>query len=109
MEEHRGLEPLIATGDYYRLINPFTGKQCAWELVSEDKEKAYVMFAVVSMAPNDKVYVVKPKGLNPEYTYEVSNTPIIADGATIMNVGIPIINVTTEYETKTFYITRKER
>lgn len=109
VEEHRGLEPLIATGDYYRLINPFTGKQCAWELVSEDKEKAYVMFAIVSMAPNDKVYVVKPKGLNPEYTYQVSNTPIIADGATIMNVGIPIINVTTEYETKTFYITRKER
>lgn len=106
VEEHRGLEPLIASGDYYRLINPFTGKQCAWELVSDDKEKAYVMFAAASITASDKSYVVKPKGLNPEYTYSVSDTDIIADGATIMNVGIPVVKSLREYETRTFYITK---
>ena len=106
VEEYRGLEPLIANGDYYRLINPFTGKQCAWELVSEDKEKAYVMFAAASITASDKSYVVKPKGLNPEYIYQVSNTEIVADGATIMNVGIPVVKTLREYETRTFYITK---
>ena len=106
VEEHRGLEPLIANGDFYRLINPFTGKQCAWELVSGDKEKAYVMFAAASIRANDKSYVVKPKGLNPEYIYQVSDTDIVADGRTIMNMGIPVVKSLKEYETRTFYITK---
>lgn len=106
VEEHRGLEPLIAYGDFYRLMNPYTGRKCAWELVSEDKEKAYVMFAAASITANDKSYVVKPKGLHPEYTYRVSNTNIIADGETIMNVGIPVVQAIKEHETRTFYLTR---
>ncbi len=106
VEEHRGLEPLIADGKYYRLINPYTGRFCAWELVSADQEKAYVMFAAASIIANDKSYIAKPKGLNPEYTYRVSNTKIVADGATIMNVGIPVVQPIKEFETRTFYITR---
>ena len=107
VEEHRGLEALIQCGDYYRLLSPFTGKQCAWELVSEDKEKAYVMLAATSTSANDRSYYVKPRGLNPEYIYQISGTDIVADGETIMNVGIPIVKPLREYETRTFYLTKK--
>ncbi|MBQ8802754.1 MAG: alpha-galactosidase [Tyzzerella sp.] len=106
VEEHRGLEPLIQDGDYYRLLNPFTGKQCAWELVSEDKKKAYVMLAAVNIAGNDTSYYVKPRGLNPEFIYQINDTDIIADGETIMNVGIPVVEPLGEYETRTFYLTK---
>ena len=106
VEEHRGLEPLIQSGDFYRLINPFEEKQCAWELVSEDKTKAYVMVATYSMEANDKSRYVKLKGLNPEYVYQISGTDIVADGETIMNVGIPIVKPLKEYETRVFYLTR---
>ena len=106
VEEHRGLEPLIQRGDYYRLLSPFTGKQCAWELVSEDKEKAYVMLASVMMSANDKSYFVKPRGLNPEYMYEIRDLGIVANGETIMNVGIPVVKPLKEYETRTYYITK---
>lgn len=102
--EHRELEPLIETGDYYRLVNPFNGKKCAWELVSDDKKKAYIMFAVASTTAGDTPQVVRPKGLHPDYIYRVSGTDIVADGKTLMHVGIPIGNAVGEYETKTFYL-----
>ncbi len=108
VQEHRELEALIKYGEFYRLLNPFDGKKCAWELISADREKVYVMLAAVNISANDKSFYVKPKGLNPEYVYRVSDTEITADGKTIMNVGIPIVKPLGEYETRTFYLTKTE-
>lgn len=58
------------------------------------------------MTAADKVYVVRPEGLHPQYIYQVNHTDIIADGMTIMNVGIPLINTLGEHETRTFYMER---
>lgn len=109
IQEHVGLESLIRRGDYYRLLNPFDGRQCAWELVSEDKAKAYVMVATAGASANEKSFYLKPKGLDSKYIYHISGTDIVADGETIMNIGIPIVKPLGEYETRTFYITREER
>lgn len=107
IEEHKELEPLIKYGDFYRLLNPFAGKQCAWELVSEDKEQAFVMVAAVSISANDKAFYLKLKGLQPDYIYSITDTGIVADGATIMNVGIPIRKPLGEYESRTFYLKKQ--
>lgn len=108
VQEHRALEALIKEGEFYRLFNPFDSKKCAWELISADREKAYVMLAAVNISACDRSFYVKPKGLNPEYIYRINDTEIIADGETIMNVGIPIVRPLGEYETRTFYLTREE-
>ncbi len=108
VEEHKGLEPLIREGKYYRLLNPFETKRCAWELVSKDQEKAYIMLGAVSISAQDNGFFVKPLGLHPEYIYQVSGTDIVADGQTIMNIGIPVRKRLTDYETRTYYLTRVE-
>ncbi len=108
VEEHKGLEPLIRDGKFYRLINPFENKQCAWELVSENQEKAYVMLGAVNITAHDKAFRVKPQGLNPEYIYRVEGTEILVDGETLMNVGIPVVKRMRDYETRTYYLSREQ-
>lgn len=106
--EHRELEPLIAKGTYYRLMNPFAGEKCAWELVSDNQETAYVLYVAANIMANDRNYIVKPKGLHPEYLYRISDTEIVADGETIMNVGIPVPGDCGERKTYVFYIKKAE-
>lgn len=108
VKEHRVLEPLIAKGDYYRLQNPFEGRTCAWELVNKERTCAYVMYAAASITAGERAHVIKPKGLDPDTVYQVCGTQIVADGRTIMHVGIPITDALKEYETRTFWITQIE-
>ncbi len=108
--EHKGLEPLIQNGTYYRLLNPFMRRQCAWELVSDNQEMAYVMLATARTMENDKPYYLPVKGLNPDYLYvinDIEGKDIVADGKTIMNVGIPVMNPPGEYTTRIYYIKKK--
>lgn len=107
VEEHKRIDALIRYGTFYRLINPFETKQCAWELVSDNKEQAYVMLAAVSISANDRSFYLKLKGLEPEYTYWIEELGVTATGATIMNMGIPIRKPLGEYETRTFFLQKQ--
>lgn len=42
IELGKQLRPLIITGDFYRLINPYETNYCSWEMVSKDKTEAFL-------------------------------------------------------------------
>lgn len=105
--KHRELEDLIKNGRYFRLLNPFEGKLCAWELVSGEKDKAFVTLVSVQKTANDKGFYLKLKGLDPDAVYTVSQMDTTLYGATLMNVGIPIIPPLGEYESRCFDIVKK--
>lgn len=100
--QHRELEDLVAEGDFYRIHNPFEGNTCAWQLVSKDKMKSYVVFVRVNAVPNYKPEYLRVKGLDANQTYTVKQLGITACGSTLMNAGIPILIEGEDYQSLTF-------
>lgn len=91
VKRHRELEPLVQTGDYYRLRSPFAGNLCVWELVSEDQQRAYVCAAYQTTVPNPAGEYVKLQGLNPETKYLIQQWQITVSGASLMYAGLPLM------------------
>ena len=102
--KHRELEELVGEGDLYRIHNPFEGNTCAWQLVSKDKMKSYVVFVRVNAEPNYKPEYLRVKGLDADKTYTVKQLGITVKGSTLMNAGIPILIGTQDYKSLTFDI-----
>lgn len=103
-DKHKEIEALVAEGELYRLVSPFEGNTCAWQLVSKDKTKSYVMFARVNAVPNYKPEYLQVKGLDEDATYEVKQLDIRVKGSTLMNAGLPIFIGKEDYKTVTFDI-----
>ena len=101
---HRELEPLVKDGTFYRIRNPFDTRACAWELVSEDKKQAYVMFAFKTAAPNPKPDYLKLCGLDSDRIYTVKQLGIKLSGSTLMNAGIPLLQWYGDYQSAAFDI-----
>ncbi len=105
--KHRELEDMVAEGDFYRLLSPFEGNTCAWQLVSKDKKQSYVVYARVLAEPNYKSEYLKVKGLDAERDYTVKQLGITVKGSTLMNAGLPILIGFDDYKTLTFDIVSK--
>lgn len=107
IQRHRELESLVQTGTYFRLKSPFEGDVCAWELVSEDKEKAYVCATFTTAMPNAKSCYVKLCGLEPKGKYYVKQLGITVSGDTLMHAGLPLVMPpAVEYACLTFDLER---
>lgn len=105
--KHRELEDMVSEGDFYRLISPFEGNTCAWQLVSKDKKQSYVVYARVLAEPNPKSEYLRVKGLDAEQDYIVKQLGITVSGSTLMNAGLPVLMGTDDYQTVTFDIVSK--
>ncbi len=90
ISKHRELESLVETGDFYRLISPFEGNTCAWELVSDDQNTAYAVFVRVLSVPEYQPQYLRLRGLDENKTYRVEPLGVTAKGSTLMNAGIPV-------------------
>lgn len=99
---HKELEPLIREGDFYRLRNPFEQSVCAWELVSDDKKRAYVFVGFLDTHQNEKGEYIRLQGLEKEYRYYIKQLDITVSGETLMNAGVPLRYPTEEYVTRVF-------
>lgn len=84
------LRHLTASGDFYRLMNPFEGNYCGWSVVSKDKTEAFVFFERILVRTNEYYTHVKLKGLDPskKYTDTLSGKTYMGD--MLMNRGIYI-------------------
>lgn len=91
IERHRELESLVQRGTFFRLNSPFEGDVCAWEIVSEDRTKAYVCATFKTALPNAKACYVKLCGLEPKSKYYIKQLGIVVSGDTLMNAGIPVV------------------
>jgi len=87
---YKDLRSLVQFGDQYRLLSPFEGNETSWMIVSEDKSEAVVVYARVLAEPNDALYYLRLKGLDPEADYEWVDGGGVYGGDLLMYAGLPI-------------------
>ena len=88
VREYHKYYDLIHYGDLYRLITPFENDyRCAWEFVSPDKTEVMAT-TVVMRRPENPVYILRLKGLDPDKIYVDDDTDEEYSGALLMNAGI---------------------
>lgn len=105
---HRELEPLIYEGEFYRLLSPFTGEICAWELVAADYSRAYVMAAYQSNCASPAYQYLRLQGLDPNAQYYVKQLGVTLSGDTLMHAGLPLKKPFGDYMTIAFDLVRAE-
>lgn len=95
--EYKRLMPLILSGRYYRLSNPFKDEITAWQYVSDDQRD--VLFCAVqtethgNMAP---IYV-RFKGLQEGAIYREEQTGVTYPADVLMEIGLPLLHDMKEY------------
>ena len=99
---HRSLEPLINSGDFYRLCSPFSSDCCSWQLVSEDRSQSFVLFAWKTAFVQPQPRYLKLMGLDPERLYRIPQLNLVRSGAVLMRVGLALLEpAQTDYPTLT--------
>ena len=85
---YRNLKKVIYNSDFYRLRNPFGGKDCAWSFVRKDKKEVYVMYVrILNSATNEFDWLVL-KGLDSKKIYVNVETNEKFSGSELMSAGI---------------------
>lgn len=102
---HHRIEDMIDNGVFYRLLNPFEDDYCAWQLVSQDQSRSFVMVAQRAAQPNPRTRYLRLQGLESQRRYTLSATGQTFTGATLMHAGLPVPIYQRDYETRTFELT----
>lgn len=64
------MEPLVQTGDYYRLSDPFKNQDYVlWQFVSKDQRETAVNGVQLRNESNPHIHLVYLEGLNPTEHY----------------------------------------
>ena len=97
--------PIIFSGDYYRLSNPFeVGNMTAWQHVTKDKTESLLSVVVTNLTCNGPQEYVKAKGLIPVAMYRINDGEQVLSGAALMHAGLPIYREVPEYSSFQFYL-----
>ncbi len=97
--------PIIFSGDYYRLSNPFeVGNMTAWQHVTKDKTESLLSVVVTNLTCNGPQEYVKAKGLIPDAMYRINDGEQVLSGAALMHAGLPIDREVPEYSSFQFYL-----
>lgn len=86
VEFYKENREIVMTGNFYRLLNPFTSRHSAWMYVSQDSKKALVYYVVKTARPSNEAILLKLKGLDKDAQYEINGK--VYSGKTLMNHGI---------------------
>ena len=105
---HRELEPLICDGEFYRLLSPFAGNVCAWELVSADRSRAYALAAFQTTNAAPPAQYLRFRGLDPDARYRVEQLGITLNGDTLMHAGLPLAMPFGDYTVAAFDLVKAE-
>ncbi|MBR1567862.1 MAG: alpha-galactosidase [Lachnospiraceae bacterium] len=105
IEEFKKYNPLVRTGDQYRIGNMFEDNTWdAWMFVSKDKKEAVFEFIQVLGRPNERSRRIHLKGLDPDTYYCEENDPEEKlSGAALMNCGINIGGLWGDYQSKVLH------
>lgn len=99
--------PIIFTGDYYRLSNPFeVGNMTAWQHVTKDKAESLLSVVVTNLTCNGPQEYVRAKGLIPDAMYTINGSEEAYSGSALMNAGLPIEREVPEYTAFQFHLER---
>lgn len=103
IDRFKQYNPLIRTGDQYRIGNVFEDNMWdAWIFVSKDKSEALFTFVQVLGRPNYRSRRIKLKGLDPEKMYKNCESGEIHSGAALMNCGINV-SLDGDFKSMTVY------
>ena len=84
----RTYEPLIRTGDAYRLTDPRGAKRiAAWQFVSPDRGETLLNVVVTHPEANPKPLHLRLRGLDPEASYALDGQEGVYSGAALMYGG----------------------
>ena len=107
VEMFKKYNPLIRTGDQYRIGNVFEDNMWdAWMFVAKDKSEAVFTFVQVLGRPNYRSRRIKLKGLDPAKRYKNHETGEIHTGAALMNCGINV-SLHGDFSSKVVYFTEE--
>lgn len=91
IEKFKKYNPLVRTGDQYRLGNIFEDNTWdAWMFVSKDKKEALLTVVQVLGRPNYPQRVFKLAGLEPDKKYLLEELGLTLSGRSLMNAGVSI-------------------
>lgn len=86
---YRRISPLIAQGDFYRLVDPFRQPACGWMFVSPDKTQAVVTY-VRQLAEYTDRPLLRLAGLDPERRYFIEEREETFGGDELMHAGLAL-------------------
>lgn len=89
----KSIQPLVLDGEFYRLRSPYETNECAWELVSPDKSRAFVMCSRVMTVITRKRYYdarIRVRGLDENAVYRDVLHDRQYSGSLLMNRGITV-------------------
>lgn len=105
IEEYKNIAPFVIKGDYYRLTDPFTdNRYVLWQYISKDQKEAVIQGVQVRPECNGSIQIVKAKGLSEEKEYMVDGMERIYTGAALMYAGIPLPDMSGDYQPVQFFI-----
>ncbi|WP_374049835.1 alpha-galactosidase [Neobacillus sp. PS3-34] len=87
---YKEIRHLVQFGQFYRLISPFEGNMAAWSFVSEDQQEVVVWLYKILAQPNEPLYCLPLKGLNPGFQYVQIETGKAFGGDELMYSGLAI-------------------
>ena len=108
IRQYKEFEPLISTGDYYRLSNPFEDDCAAWMFVSADRKHILLHVVILENHGNMTVNYVRLKELLPDAVYEEAASGKCYCGSALMQAGIPIPVEMGDYRAYQFVFRVKE-
>jgi alpha-galactosidase len=104
---YKDIRHIIQFGNYYRLLNPFTGNEAAWLFVSENQSEVVVGYYKVLSQPNPPLSCLKLKGLNPNFLYRDKKTGDVYGGDELMYAGIAIPQMKGDFTSVMWSFKRK--
>ncbi|MCR2823024.1 alpha-galactosidase [Lederbergia panacisoli] len=99
---YKEIRPLVQTGEFYRLKNPFNGNEAAWIFVSEDQREALVFYFKVLAEPHMLSKRLVLKGLNPEFNYVLEPDGVEYGGDQLLAAGIYLPKLHGDYSSVWF-------
>ena len=103
IREFRKYEPLIRSGLYYRLTDPFREPAAAWEFLAEDASEVLVSVVMQEMHGNMPVIYLRLKGLPEGCFYQEQQSGQIFASDALLGGGIPLSGQFGDYAAFQFH------
>ena len=99
--------PLIRTGDHYRIGNPFKSTRFdAWMFVAKDKSEALLEFVQILKSPAQFTQRLKLRGLDANAFYRDEATGKVYSAKALMNAGYLIPSLWGDFHSFTAHFTK---
>ncbi len=109
VENYHRFNPLVTTGDYYRLHDIFTQDSWdSWMVVAKDRSEALVTYVQILAQGGDMIFPkVRLKGLEADSFYRIEGTDTVVSGQLLMQSGLQIDLKRGDYVSASVHLIRE--